>query len=1022
MRTSLSSSVAKIVLCTLFAILAISSAFAGVNGAIYTTFPAGTTVNGNIYPSKDQVYLSGGPQNKKDAGLSPAPDFYYFQVTDPSGSVLLSKDAVTCRVVYVNNSGGPGIVDGVPGTDGSDSSAGGFGTPACYHNNGTQDDANGALPVQLCNPNSSLCPTDFADTPNPGGEYKAWMTPVEDYVGPNGTCPTGANHFGFCDSLSKTDNFKIKTPGTAAITACKFIDTETPPDGTYDPQNGDFFFAGWPITATDTLNGTTVTQNTDQDGCTTFEFPIPKNSTDSVTLTEGPNASYTQVAPTDCTTLVSSDSGVGCSVTGGVVTLTKIGQDDVITAPLFGNAPGQNGPPPVSVSKTASGGNNFVWNVAKSVDKTEIDDSNGNATFNYTVTVTHDAGTGWVVGGVISLVNPDPNNDVLVSSVADSTSPLADLGCTVPGGTNVTVPHGGAPVNLNYTCTFTTNPGPGTNTATADTLTPATAAFDFSAADTSAAITDTIAKNLGTVTINADNSTSCPASAPAGFVGTNWACSVDPKTGTATFTYSETFTDPAGTCTSHDNTATFTTNTNTTGNSTDVTVKQCVGKDLTVVKTAAASFNSSVSKSVDKTKVEQSGGNVTFNYTVTVSEDTWLVKGTITVSNPNDWESITANVTDSIDGGGSCVVTGGTGVVIAASGSSGALPYTCTYAVRPTLVTGTNTGTATVTAGITPNSAVTGTAGYTFATLTITDNVQSSTYPGPTGCNATLGTVSVTTTTPSATPGCGVTGLTSPSWGVFKYSITDTNASPGTCTSYNNTAQITGGSSSGQVTVTVCNTGTGALTMGFWKNTNGAKIISAGGTTGGVCNSATWLHQFNPYQDVPLSSCKNVASYVATTIGGATCSSGGTCNTMLRAQMLSTALDVYFSTPGLGGNQIGAYNGLGSKTPALGGVAIDLSHICSMADGSSGSTCTGAYEDARPEFGITPPCLGTTVGQMLLYANASSVPNGSPVASSPKGAAWYLQIKTRQVYAKDGFDNINNQIANIAPTSCSPSF
>ena len=166
-------------------------------------------------------------------------------------------------------------------------------------------------------------------------------------------------------------------------------------------------------------------------------------------------------------------------------------------------------------------------------------------------------------------------------------------------------------------------PGPGTNTATADpSILPATASFDFSSTDTSASITDSIAVSLGTVTINADNSTSCPVSAPAGFVGSNWACTV--KDSTATFTYSETFDkDPAGTCTIHDNTATFTTNTNTTGNSDDVTVKQCVGKDLTVSKTASAAFDSSVSKSVDKTNVELSGGNFTFIYTVTVSESNW---------------------------------------------------------------------------------------------------------------------------------------------------------------------------------------------------------------------------------------------------------------------------------------------------------------------------------------------------------------------------------------------------------------
>jgi hypothetical protein len=144
--------------------------------------------------------------------------------------------------------------------------------------------------------------------------------------------------------------------------------------------------------------------------------------------------------------------------------------------------------------------------------------------------------------------------------------------------------------------------------------------------------------------------------------------------------------------------------------------------------------------------------------------------------------------------------------------------------------------------------------------------------------------------------------------------------------------------------------------MGFWKNTNGAKIINAGLSTSGVCNSGTWLRLLDPYKDLsPTATCKQVATYVSTVIGAATCG-GSTCNPMLRAQMLATALDVYFSDPALGGNQIGAYNGLGSKQEALGGVAIDLSHLCNMTDGSSGSNCTGV--DARPEFGIAgAPCL-----------------------------------------------------------------
>ena len=139
--------------------------------------------------------------------------------------------------------------------------------------------------------------------------------------------------------------------------------------------------------------------------------------------------------------------------------------------------------------------------------------------------------------------------------------------------------------------------------------------------------------------------------------------------------------------------------------------------------------------------------------------------------------------------------------------------------------------------------------------------------------------------------------------------------------------------------------------------------------------------------------------------------------------MLATALDVYFSDPSLGGDKIAAYNG--GNTTSLGPVAIDLSHICNMTDGSTGSTCTGVYEDARPEFGIVSSCLGTTVSQMLGYANANfpSSPNGDPVATATSGATWYKQIKSRQVIGKDGFDNINNQIANIdAGTVCSPSF
>ena len=217
------------------------------------------------------------------------------------------------------------------------------------------------------------------------------------------------------------------------------------------------------------------------------------------------------------------------------------------------------------------------------------------------------------------------------------------------------------------------------------------------------------------------------------------------------------------------------------------------------------------------------------------------------------------------------------------------------------------------------------------------------------------------------------------------------------------------------MTVTVCNTNIGALTMGFWKNKNGQGIITGQAKTG-VCPSGAYLRTFNPFDDLSATAtCAQVASYVASTLGAATCG-GTTCNPMLKAQMLATALDVYFSPGGGGGNQIGNFNGLGNKTPDIGTVAVNLSNICSMIDSSSSSSCSGKFEDVRSEFGIAAPaCQGATVNTMLLYADASSALNGSPVASNDGGKTWYKQIKNpNQVYAKDGFDNINNDVAPVA--------
>src|SRR5215208_4804725 len=141
---------------------------AAIQGAFFVTDSGATTVIANTFAAKADVYLGGGPQHGNPNGL-PDGD-YYFQVTDPSGAVLLSSDVggIACRKLKVLG----GVVVGATG--------------ACPHTNGTLNVTSGITPVQLL---------PFNDTPNPGGEYKAWVTPVGDY---DATLAC-AGSFGFCN-------------------------------------------------------------------------------------------------------------------------------------------------------------------------------------------------------------------------------------------------------------------------------------------------------------------------------------------------------------------------------------------------------------------------------------------------------------------------------------------------------------------------------------------------------------------------------------------------------------------------------------------------------------------------------------------------------------------------------------------------------------------------------------------------------------------------------------------------------
>lgn len=170
-----------------------SSNTADLSGATFTTTADGSSVDANIYPSKDAVYLDGGP--KGNTASLPAGD-YYFQVTDPSGHTILSSDDISCRRITIDSRG---LITGIA---------------ACStgrHVTGT--DVHGGLTVQLM---------PYADTPNQGGEYKLWITPVANYNGK------------FIPRYSKMDNFKVRT-GTTPPPPC---DAGPPPPPPVDACDG----------------------------------------------------------------------------------------------------------------------------------------------------------------------------------------------------------------------------------------------------------------------------------------------------------------------------------------------------------------------------------------------------------------------------------------------------------------------------------------------------------------------------------------------------------------------------------------------------------------------------------------------------------------------------------------------------------------------------------------------------------------------------------------------------------------
>lgn len=172
-----------------------ASAAPPLPGAIFTTNSSCAYTNVNIYASKADVYLNGGPDRDGAAGLLPNTS-YYVKVTSPSGADLLGTSLSTATP-----------------------------RPASTDLNGK---FTACLQLQAI-----VNPMPYLDSTNPGNEYKVWVSTVST----------------FDNDSTKTDNFKVLGSTTPAgengsVTIRKFYDANV--NGTWDAGEPELPLIGAP--------------------------------------------------------------------------------------------------------------------------------------------------------------------------------------------------------------------------------------------------------------------------------------------------------------------------------------------------------------------------------------------------------------------------------------------------------------------------------------------------------------------------------------------------------------------------------------------------------------------------------------------------------------------------------------------------------------------------------------------------------------------------------------------------------
>ena len=262
-------------------------------GAVAVVDASGAAVAGNVFTSRDQVHLVGGPFDPSCAIGALADGTWNYQVTDASGQTLLSGAPRSLEV-----SGG--VIVSAEGAS--------TGTGAC-----------GSEIV-------ALAPFDRA--PNGSGNYRLWLTPAAD-LQTGASCGSGC-YFGFLPAFSTTQTFAVREDSRCRTTHCLsgIVFSDDDQNGVRD--SGEPGIAGVVISATDG-HGIAATAISGPDGTWSI-CGLPETT---YTVTETVPAGFRQTAP-NATVQISRYLASVATDAGGSFTVTFCNESFSNLA--FGNA------------------------------------------------------------------------------------------------------------------------------------------------------------------------------------------------------------------------------------------------------------------------------------------------------------------------------------------------------------------------------------------------------------------------------------------------------------------------------------------------------------------------------------------------------------------------------------------------------------------------------------------------------------------------------------------------------------